>query len=86
MSKGAYTYGAGSRMSGKRTGMSGSGKMSGAHGTTGQSKDNNMSRKSGGHTLGDCCRTFHHDGIKQHSGVPNDTKQASQPSGHRSKA
>ena len=37
--------------------VSGSGKMSSAHGTTGQSKSNNMNQ-GGSNTVGSCCRTF----------------------------
>jgi hypothetical protein len=51
MHKGAYKYDGGKQMSGSRTGMSGKGRMSSSHGTNGQSKDNNMSRKTGGHCL-----------------------------------
>jgi hypothetical protein len=58
MPKGAFKYGAGKSMSGKKTGMSGTGKMSCAHGTNGQSKDNNMNRTTGGDMLGVGCRTF----------------------------
>lgn len=86
MSKGAFKYGAGKRMSGSKSGLTGSGKMSSAHGTTGQSKNNNMNRTTGGDMVGAGTRTFHKDGIKQYSGVKGDTKHASQPSGHKSKA
>lgn len=83
--KGKYS-GPGSKcMSGSRTGLSGKGKMSNAHGTNGQSKDNNMSRNTGGYRIGSNCRTFK-------SGLPSQPTQArgypthaDQPSGHGKK-
>lgn len=86
MAKGAFTYGAGKRMSGSKTGLTGRGKMSGAHGTTGQSRDNNMDRTTGGYMIGAGTRTFHKNGIKQYSGEKGGPKHADQPSGHKSKA
>lgn len=85
MSKGAFKYGAGKRMSGSTAGLTGKGKMSSAHGTTGQSKNNNMNRTTGGDMVGAGTRTFN-SGIKQFSGEKGGPKHASQPSGHKSKA
>lgn len=86
MSKGAFTYGAGKRMSGSKTGLTGSGKMSSAHGTTGQSKDNNMNRNTGGYRIGSDCPTFKHEGYKTAGYSGGATKHASQPSGHKKNA
>lgn len=87
--KGAFRYeGAGTKCMSSSKGplKSAQGKMSSAHGTTGQSKNNNMDHNTGGYRIGSGTRTFHHNGIKQHSGVKGDTQQASQPSGHKDKA
>lgn len=86
MSKGAFKYGSGKCMSGKRTGMSGSGKMSSAHGTTGQSKDNNMNRTTGGYMIGSDCRTFKKNGIRQFSGEKGGPKHVTATGVHKSKA
>lgn len=85
MAKGAFPY-TGKSMSSKKFG-SGSGKMSGAHGTNGQSKNNNMSHNtSNGTRVGAGTRTFKHNGIRQFSGETGGPKHAKQPSGHKSLA
>lgn len=85
MSKGAFKLRTDKAMSGKKTGLTGSGKMSSSHGCTGQSKDNNMTRTTGGYMIGKGTRTFHKNGIKQYSGVKGDTRHANQPK-HKSLA
>ena len=81
MGKGPFKYEQTGRMSSSRAYLTGKGKMSGSHGTTGQSKSNNMSQTHGGCKVGEGTRTFKHNGIEQHSGVKNDTRHASQPKG-----
>lgn len=88
MSKGAYKYsGSGSKcMSSKRTGLTGSGKVSSAHGTNGQSKDNNMDRNSGGYRIGSGTRTFKKESYPIAGPTKPYPKHAGQPSGHKDKA
>lgn len=85
MSKGAYKYEGGKCMSGSKAGLTGSGKMSAAHGTNGQSTKNNMNRNPSG-AVGSGCRTFS-------KGIPGEAHvrtpiagHAKQPSGHKKDA
>lgn len=86
MSKGPFKLRVDKTMSGKKTGLTGSGKMSSAHGCTGQSKDNNMTRTTGGYMIGKGVPTFKKNGIRQFSGVKGDTRHATPQKGHKSLA
>jgi len=86
MGKGAFSYGAGKCMSSKSSGMSGTGKMSSAHGTNGQSKNNNMNQNTGGDRIGSNCRTFKHEAYPVAGPAKPYPKHAGQPGGHKSKA
>lgn len=88
--KGAYTYnevGSGERCmpsnSGKLT--SARGKMSAAHGTNGQSKDNNMNQNAKD-AVGAYCRTFRSGPISEAGYKGGATAHGKQPSGHKDKA
>ena len=84
MSKGSFTYGAGKRMSSSKSGLTGSGKMSSAHGLNSGNSTKGMRHAEG--RVGAGCPGFK-------SGIPSDagykgggTAHADQPSGHKSKA
>lgn len=68
-------------MSTSKAGLTGTGRMSSAHGTTGQSKNNNMNRNNSD-AIGKGCRTFR-SGIPGEAGYKGGgTAQAKQPKGH----
>lgn len=84
MSKGAFTYGAGKRMSSSKSGLTGSGKMSSAHGLNSGNSTKGMRHPEG--RVGADCPGFS-------SGIPSEAHKrggsnphADQPSGHKSKA
>lgn len=84
MSKGAYRYSdiSGSKcMSSSRSKLtSAKGKMSSAHGTNGQSKDNNMSQNGSG-AIGHGCRTFKNGLLGKAGYDGGGTAHAKQPKG-----
>lgn len=87
MSKGAFKYEGGKRMSGSQGALkSAQGKMSSAHGTNGQSKNNNMDKNTGGYRIGSGTRTFKDQAYPMAGPNKPYPKHAGQPSGHKSKA
>lgn len=71
-------------MSGKQGALkSGQGKMSSAHGTNGQSTNNNMSKNSGGYRIGADCPTFGSSNYRQAGPGKSATTHAKQPSGKK---
>lgn len=86
MGKGAFTYGADKCMSSSRGPLkTNQGRMSSAHGTNGQSKNNNMSHNTGGDRIGSGTRTFKSGDYCQAGPTKPYPKHAGQPSGHKSK-
>lgn len=84
--KGPYMYSeaSGAKCTSKAHGalMKGSGKMSSAHGTNGQSKSNNMNQNSG-NAIGKNCRTFK-SGLLGKAGYDGGgTAHANQSQGHK---
>ena len=85
--KGAFKYeGAGYKCMSTSKGSlkAAQGRMSGAHGTNGQSKDNNMSKTTGGYLIGKGTPTFERESYVR--GGHKSFGQAKQPSGHKTKA
>lgn len=84
MAKGAFTYGAGKRMSSSKSGLTGSGRMSGAHGLNSGNPTKGMRHPEG--RVGADCGTFK-SGIPSEAGYKDGgTAHAKQPQGHKDKA
>ena len=84
MSKGAFTYGAGKRMSSSKSGLTGSGKMSSAHGLNSGNSTKSMRHAEG--RIGAGCPGFEKGLLGEPGYKGGGTAHAAQPSGHKKDA